>query len=65
MTDLSGFAVTPKWPATYPERLQLCSLPTPNEAKVSLMLGEIRLPYEAQFVERPARSRGLAAPQHG
>jgi GST-like protein len=50
MTTLSEFAVTRKWPATHPERLQLYSLPTPNGVKVSIMLEEIGLPYEPHLV---------------
>lgn len=50
MTDLSAFPVTHKWPAKYPERLQLYSLPTPNGVKVSIMLEEIGLAYEAHKV---------------
>ncbi|OIQ73996.1 disulfide-bond oxidoreductase YfcG [mine drainage metagenome] len=46
MTDLSVFAITKKWPARYPQRIQLYSLPTPNGAKVSIMLEETGLPYE-------------------
>lgn len=37
---------TPKWPAQFPERLQLYSLPTPNGVKVSIMLEETGLLYE-------------------
>jgi GST-like protein len=50
MTQLSDFAITQKWPAQHPERLQLYSLPTPNGVKVSIMLEEIGLPYEAHLV---------------
>ena len=50
MTDLSRFAITRKWPAQHPERLQLYSLPTPNGVKVSIMLEETGLPYEAHLV---------------
>ena len=50
MSDLSAFSVTNKWPARHPERLQLYSLPTPNGVKVSIMLEEIGLPYEAHRV---------------
>jgi GST-like protein len=39
-----------KWPAQHPERLQLYSLPTPNGVKVSILLEEIDLPYEAHLV---------------
>ncbi len=50
MTDLSAFPITHKWPAQHPDRLQLYSLPTPNGVKVSIMLEEIGLPYEAHKV---------------
>jgi GST-like protein len=39
-----------KWPAQHPERLQLYSLPTPNGVKVSILLEELGLPYEAHLV---------------
>lgn len=50
MTTLANFPVTRKWPAQFPDRLQLYSLPTPNGVKVSIMLEEISLPYEAHLV---------------
>jgi GST-like protein len=50
MTDLSAFPITRKWPARKPDRLQLYSLPTPNGVKVSIMLEETGLPYEAHRV---------------
>ncbi|WP_295990325.1 glutathione binding-like protein [Rugamonas sp.] len=50
MHDLSAFPITAKWPARFPERLQLYSLPTPNGIKISTMLEEIGLPYEAHLV---------------
>ena len=50
MTTLTDFPITRKWPATHPDRLQLYSLPTPNGVKVSIMLEEIGLPYEAHLV---------------
>ena len=50
MTDLSAFAITQKWPAQHPERLQLYSLPTPNGVKVSILLEELGLPYEVHLV---------------
>jgi len=50
MPDLSGFPITQKWPAQHPELLQLYSLPTPNGVKISIMLEETGLPYEAHLV---------------
>lgn len=50
MTDLSAFPITQQWPAQHPDRLQLYSLPTPNGVKVSIMLEEIGLPYEAHLI---------------
>ncbi|MGR2682780.1 glutathione S-transferase N-terminal domain-containing protein [Chromobacterium haemolyticum] len=50
MSDLSAFPITRKWPAQYPDRIQLYSLPTPNGVKASIMLEETGLPYEAHLV---------------
>lgn len=50
MTDLSAFPISAKWPAQYPDWVQLYSLPTPNGVKVSIMLEEIGLPYEPHRV---------------
>ena len=50
MTDLAAFPITTKWPAQFPDWIQLYSLPTPNGVKVSIMLEEIGLPYEAHRV---------------
>ncbi len=50
MTDLSAFAVTRRWPAAHPDRIQLYSLPTPNGVKVSIMLEETGLPYEPHAI---------------
>ena len=47
---LQHFAITRKWPARHPDRLQLYSLPTPNGVKVSIALEELGLPYEAHRV---------------
>ena len=49
-TSLIDFPITQKWPAKHPERLQLYSLATPNGVKVSIMLEEIGLPYEAHLI---------------
>ena len=51
MSDLSSFPITARWPAQYPDRLQLYSLPTPNGVKVSIMLEEIGLPYEPHAID--------------
>jgi GST-like protein len=51
MSGLSAFPITARWPAAHPDRLQLYSLPTPNGVKVSIMLEEIALPYEAHTVD--------------
>jgi GSH-dependent disulfide-bond oxidoreductase len=50
MVDLSSFAITKKWPAAYPERIQLYSLPTPNGVKASIALEELGLAYEPHVV---------------
>lgn len=50
MPKLDAFPITRKWPARYPDRLQLYSLPTPNGVKVSIALEETGLPYEAHRV---------------
>jgi GSH-dependent disulfide-bond oxidoreductase len=50
MIDLSAFPITGKWPAQYPDRLQLYSVPTPNGIKVAVMLEETGVPYEPHFV---------------
>src|SRR5436189_4764978 len=50
MSALSAFPISARWPARYPELLQLYSLPTPNGVKVSIMLEEIGLAYEVHRV---------------
>jgi len=50
MNVLDEFPVTKKWPAQHADRLQLYSLPTPNGVKVSIMLEETGLPYDAHLV---------------
>ncbi len=51
MSDLGDFPITRKWPASHPERLQLYSMTTPNGVKVSILLEELGLPYEAHLVD--------------
>jgi GSH-dependent disulfide-bond oxidoreductase len=50
MSDLSLFPITRKWPTRHPDRIQLYSLPTPNGVKVSILLEETGLAYEAHRV---------------
>ncbi|MGD0505207.1 MAG: glutathione S-transferase N-terminal domain-containing protein [Steroidobacteraceae bacterium] len=50
MPTLDQFAITRKWPAAHPDRIQLYSLPTPNGVKASIMLEETGLPYEPHLV---------------
>ena len=46
----TDFPITKKWPAKFPDRIQLYSLPTPNGVKVSTLLEETGLPYEPHTV---------------
>lgn len=52
--QITAFPITARWPARYPDRIQIYSLPTPNGVlngvKVSIMLQETGLPYEAHLV---------------
>jgi GSH-dependent disulfide-bond oxidoreductase len=48
---LSGFPIARRWPARYPDRIQLYSLNTPNGVKASIMLEETGLEYEAHLVD--------------
>ena len=57
MNDLTAFPITRKWPARHPDRLQLYSLPTPNGVKVSILLEELGLPYEAHRVSFETRDQ--------
>lgn len=50
MTTLDQFPITKRWPANNPQAIQLYSFPTPNGIKVSAMLEETGLPYEAHKV---------------
>ncbi|HCQ67109.1 MAG TPA: glutathione S-transferase [Rhodobacteraceae bacterium] len=48
---LDQFPITKRWPAKDPSVIQLYSLPTPNGIKVSAMLEECGLAYEAHTVK--------------
>ncbi len=50
MIDAAEFPILGRWPAKQPELLQLYSRATPNGVKVSIMLEEIGLPYEAHSI---------------
>lgn len=47
---LSAFPITKRWPAANPDVIQLYSFPTPNGVKISIMLEELGLAYEAHKV---------------
>jgi GSH-dependent disulfide-bond oxidoreductase len=57
VTDLTSFPITRKWPAQYPDRIQLYSLPTPNGVKASAILEETGLPYEPHLVRFDANEQ--------
>ena len=40
-----------RWPARYPDRLQLLSLPPPNGVKVGITLEETGLAYEPHRID--------------
>jgi GST-like protein len=50
MTALADFPITRRWAPRNPDAIQLYSLPTPNGVKVSIMLEECGLPYDAHLV---------------
>ena len=51
MAALTDFPIHAKWPASFPDRIQLYSLPTPNGVKASIMLEETGLAYEPHLVD--------------
>lgn len=61
MGDLTGFPITERWPAAHPDRIQYYGLPTPNGVKVSIMLEETGLPYEAHKVDLATDDQKSAA----
>ena len=50
MTGVADFPIHAKWPASFPDCIQLYSLPTPNGVKASIMLEETGLAYEPHLV---------------
>ena len=57
MPNTSIHPITRRWPAQFPDWLQLYSLPTPNGIKVSVMLEEVGIPYEAHRVDISAQEQ--------
>jgi GST-like protein len=57
MVDLASFPIVRKWPAKYPDRIQLYSVTSPNGVKASVMLEETGLPYEAHLVRFETRDQ--------
>jgi GSH-dependent disulfide-bond oxidoreductase len=57
MTQPDSLPVASRWPARYPERIQLYSAPTPNGVKVSIMLEECGLEYEPHLVRFDLRDQ--------
>ena len=57
MPDLSAFPVATRWPPQHPERIQYYGLPTPNGVKVSIMLEETGLAYEAHKIDFAANDQ--------
>ncbi|MEX0286861.1 MAG: glutathione S-transferase N-terminal domain-containing protein, partial [Paracoccaceae bacterium] len=50
MLDIKSHPIMNRWPAQFPDRIQLYSFPTPNGVKASIMLEETGLLYEAHKV---------------
>ncbi|WP_085808557.1 glutathione S-transferase N-terminal domain-containing protein [Sphingomonas sp. TZW2008] len=51
MADLSTYAITRRWAPQHADRLQYYGLPTPNGVKVSIMLEETGLSYDAHLID--------------
>jgi GST-like protein len=51
MRTLADFPIAARWTPRTPQAIQLYSLPTPNGIKVSVMLEETGLPYDAHLVD--------------
>ncbi|WP_417245378.1 glutathione S-transferase N-terminal domain-containing protein [Celeribacter sp.] len=50
MSNTINHPITKRWPAQFPEKIQLYSFPTPNGVKVSIALEEMGLDYEPHLV---------------
>jgi len=60
-TSVTDFLINERWPASNPELLQFYSMPTPNGQKVSIMLEETGLAYEAHRI--PLNDEGTTSPE--
>jgi GST-like protein len=54
------YPILKRFPARHPDRLQLFSVPTPNGVKVSIMLEELAIPYEAHRIPFGEEGTGSA-----
>ena len=50
MSNLDEFAITRRWPAKHPDRIQVYTLDTPNGVKIPIALEEMGVPYEAHRI---------------
>lgn len=50
MSHLTDYDITKRWPPKQASAIQYYGLPTPNGVKVSIMLEELGLPYDAHLV---------------
>lgn len=57
MPSLATYPVTHRWPPRNAGHIQLYSLPTPNGVKVSIMLEETGLPYDAHLLSFDANDQ--------
>lgn len=55
-----AFPILRRFPARYPDRFQLFSVPTPNGVKVSIMLEELGVPYEMHRIPFDEEGAGSA-----
>lgn len=59
--SLSDFLISKRWAPQNPDVIQLYSMPTPNGQKVSIMLEETGLAYEAHKI--PLNDEGVTSPE--
>ncbi len=51
MNQIASFPIAERWKPSDPGVIQLYSFPTPNGVKISIVLEELGLPYEAHLVD--------------